>query len=165
MISVETLKELLEYKEGALLWKQSKGHMKAGSVAGSITANGYVRVCVNRKTYLAHRLIFFMHHGYMPNFVDHIDCNKQNNKIENLREASMAENNRNVGLSKKNSSGVKGVSWVARDKKWRVQIRLNIKTISLGNYDDLKEAETVSIEARKLLHKDFSNHGRAMGDE
>jgi len=66
-------------------------------------------------------LIFLYHHGYLPKFVDHIDGNKKNNRIENLREATKSQNAMNQKVSTRNTSGIKGVMWHKRDKKWFVQ--------------------------------------------
>ena len=96
------------------------------------------------------------HHGYLPKFVDHIDGNKQNNRIENLREASKQENSQNQKVRWTNSSGVKGVSWHKVNKKWKVALCKNYRSYYFGTYEDKELAELVSMEATDLLHKNFS---------
>jgi hypothetical protein len=95
---------------------------------------------INQKAHLAHRLVFLYHRGYLPEFIDHIDQNKLNNKIENLREITNSENQHNKGLNRNNSSGYKGVSWKRNHKKWRAGVQVNKKEIHLGYYDTPEEA-------------------------
>jgi hypothetical protein len=71
----ELLKQLFDYKDGNLFWKKNKKQIT------NIEPIGYVRVCLNKKQYKAHRVIFLMHHGYLPEYIDHIDGNKLNNKV------------------------------------------------------------------------------------
>ena len=87
---------LFDYKNGELYWKFSLScKSPKGTIAGSVKKDNYRRIGINKKVYLAHRLIFMMFHGYFPKFVDHIDGNKLNNYIENLREVTHAENMKN----------------------------------------------------------------------
>jgi hypothetical protein len=146
------LKELFDYKDGNLFWKKTKKQIT------NIEPIGYVRVCLNKKQYKAHRVIFLMHHGYLPEFIDHIDGNKLNNKIENLRPATKQQNNQNRGIQKNNKSGAKGVCWSKATNKWRIQININNKKEYFGVYEDLELAELVAIEARNKYHNNFARH-------
>lgn len=158
MITQQLICELFNYKDGSLYWKfSSKGH-KTGSKAGSIWKNGYVIVKLNYKTYRAHRLIFMMHHGYMPIQIDHKDKNRSNNKIENLRDATSSQQICNVGLRKDNNSGVKGVVWDKPRNKWRVHVWSNKVLVHQSRHKDLELAELVAIEARNKYHKEFACH-------
>lgn len=104
---------MFHYKRGKLYWKDTMGSRALeGIEAGSVTYEGYRRITVARKEYRTHRLIFLMHHGYMPEIVDHINGVRDDNRIENLRAATINENCYNCKLSKSNKSGVKGVYWV-----------------------------------------------------
>jgi hypothetical protein len=96
------------------------------------------------------------HNGYLPELVDHIDGNKLNNRIENLREASKQENAQNQKIRLTNSSGVKGVSWHRVNKKWKVALCKNYKPYYFGSYEDRELADLVAVEATDLLHKNFS---------
>jgi len=108
----ETLKQVFEYKDGVLYWKKSTGRAKAGTPAGCSTNHDkYIRVRINNKLHLIHRVIFFMHYGYSPKEIDHINCDRTDNRIENLREATGCENQKNRGKQKNNTSGYKNVTW------------------------------------------------------
>lgn len=152
------IKDWLRYKDGHLYWKVSKGCAKKGRRAG-YKAKHYEVVKFFGKGYMVHRLIYLIHHGYLPQYLDHIDNDTFNNRIENLREATYSNNNCNVGLTKANTSGVKGVSWCKHHEKWRARVDLNKKTFYLGHHDDIKDAEKVVRKVREQLHKEFTNHG------
>jgi hypothetical protein len=159
-ITQEEVKELFEYKDGQLFWKNPKSNRcKHGQLAGSIGKRGYWRVCINYKQHYQHRLIFLMFHGHLPQILDHKDGNPLNNKIENLREATAAENLRNSKLRKNNTSGVKGVSWSKLHKKWRAVVMVNGVNHRLGLFKDLELAQLVAEEARNKYHKEFAKHG------
>lgn len=156
-LSVDLLHHLFEYRDGNLYRKvKTSNRICAGQKAGWITNNGYEKVSVLGKKHFVHRLIFMMHHGQMPNNVDHIDGNRSNNKIENLREASVHQNALNMKISKANTSGAKGVSWSKSCNKWEVRVSVNCKPTRFGYYDDLELAELVACEARAKHHGIFS---------
>ena len=117
------LHQLFEYKGGKLYWKVDAAYnVKIGDVAGTTDSKGYKTTKINGKIYKVHRLIFLMHYGYLPKFVDHKDKNPSNNKIENLRDATHSENQLNSKIPKNNTSGIKGVSWNSLVKKWAVRL-------------------------------------------
>jgi len=150
--------ECFDYLGGVLYWKTKTAQcVKVGHPAGTFDKRtGYHRVRVDSKFQKAHRVIFLYHHGYLPDFVDHIDGNKTNNRIENLRGSTFSQNCMNQKISTRNTSGIKGVMWHKRDKKWFVQLRVNSKCHSFGYYEDKELAELVAIEATNKLHKEFS---------
>jgi len=82
-----------------------------------------------------------MHHDYWPKYVDHIDGNHANNKIENLRETTIAQNQWNRKIDRKNTSGIKGVSYDSRRNLWVAEIVANKKKIFLGRFNAIAEAE------------------------
>lgn len=152
--------ELLEYRDGDLYWKVYRGRLaEAGDHAGSPAKDGRLRLKIDGKLHLNHRIVFLMFNGYVPEYLDHIDGDCTNNRIENLRPATKSENNRNVGIRKDNTSGIKGVHWNKRDKKWQAQIQIEGKRTCLGYFDDLELADLVAIEARNKHYKEFANHG------
>lgn len=138
------LNELFEYRDGELFYKQP---------AGKTHSNGYKRVCVAGKMHPLHRIIYMLHHGYMPELVDHIDGNKQNNRIENLRSVTNQQNQWNR-VTRKNTSGAKNVCWHKQRKKWQVRVCGK----SFGLYDDFEEAKRVATEMREKLHGEYANH-------
>lgn len=160
IITKESLNKLFDYKDGELYWKiKTSKKVVIGSKAGSTRADGYTLVRINNKRYYYHRLIFLMHNGYLPDFLDHIDNDKSNNRIENLREATLMQNAQNVKLGKDNTSGIKNVSWSKMMNKWVVKIRINREKKHLGYYADINLAELVAIEAREKFHGNFANNG------
>ena len=160
-ISSEILLRLFEYKDGDLIWRVNTGKKnKIGFIAGCEKGNGYISIGIFGRKYLAHRIVWIMHNGDIPpNMeVDHINHNRADNRIENLRLVTRLENNMNKSVQINNSSGVTGVTFCKQTGKWRAQIQINGKNVSLGRYESIHEAET----ARKTAQKDFSfhkNHG------
>jgi hypothetical protein len=124
-----------------------------GDVAGCNNGFGYLITRVDRKPYFNHRLIFLYHHGYMPeNMIDHIDRNRANNKINNLREVSNSCNIRNAKQPRNNTSGVKGIHWFKRVKKWTAYIDVGGLRKHLGYYQDFTEAVAYRLAAEQCLN-------------
>ena len=153
------LRELFEYKDGLLYRKISLQGASKGIKSGFAQENGYEYSNVDRKKIRNHRIIFALHHGYMPEFIDHIDGNKKNNLIENLREATKSENNMNRKIHKNNKCGLKNIQWIEKTKSWCVKLNVNKKRIHVGLFKDLELAELVATEAREKYHRNFANHG------
>lgn len=157
MITQEYLRSIFDYQDGHLLWKNSRHKSRQGMFAGCIDAkNGYRRIQLHGKLYQGHRLIFMWHHGHMPDEVDHIDRNRLNNRIENLRSATRADNAKNLGINKANKSGVTGVYWNKVLCKWHAQIRVQAKTKHIGFYSDLAEAAAARKEAEMKNFGEFA---------
>lgn len=150
---------LLRYDEatGAFHWLVTRGNRhKAGKLAGTVNKGGYVKIGINRRYYMAHRLAWLFTYGEWPNgVVDHINGDTSDNRICNLRSATQAENSRNQRISKNNSSGFKGVHWHARRQKWAASIRSNWKLHHLGYFDVPEDASRAYDEASVLLHGEF----------
>ena len=157
LINKEMLLSMFDYRDGKLFWKIAKG-TALGAEAGSIHKSGYKLTGVNKRLYMNHRLIFLMHYGYLPKHLDHIDGDKTNNRIENLREATHQENIWNRKIHKNNKSGVKGVSWDKTKKKWAAQCMVNKKLHRLGFYKDLEMAKDAVIKFRTIHHGEFCKH-------
>jgi hypothetical protein len=166
-ITQDKVKELFEYRDGALFWQNrtvnSLGRCNKylnGKPAGTYDSHGYLQTKINGKLYRNHRLIFLMFYGYMPKILDHINGVREDNRIENLRPATISQNNHNMRLRKDNTSSVKNVCFNKTSNVWQVRIMINNKNKSFGNYEDLELAELVAIEARSKLHKEYANHGK-----
>ena len=158
-ITKEILNFLFDYKDGELYWKFSLScKSPKGTVAGSIKHDNYRRIGLNKKVYLAHRLIYMMFHGYIPKIVDHIDGNPLNNNIENLREATKSQNCQSQKLPINNTSGYKNISWNKKYNKWRVALKVNNKEIHIGYFANLELADLVAQEARNKYHKEFARN-------
>jgi hypothetical protein len=160
-LTKDYLHSLFEYRDGDLFWKVKPSRpVKIGDKAGAFGAGDYLQVGINNKQYKLHRIIFVMHHGYLPEYIDHIDTNRTNNRIENLRACNRQENSHNSKTPVSNTSGMKHVRWRKQRQKWEVKLRMNKKSIYFGSYHDLELAELVAIEARNKYHGDFANHGK-----
>ena len=147
-----------EYREGNLYWKVKRSRMKIGDLAGAIDDKGYRVVSWNSKTYKVHRLIFIMFNGYLPKFIDHIDGNPANNRIENLRPATMRENLCNTRMRINNTSGVKGVSWHKPTNKWQVKLHIDGKATHIGLYDTVEQAKEIADATRLKHHGEFARY-------
>ena len=122
-----------------------------GKVVGSVYKNGYISVNLGQHgRFTAHRLVWKWVTGEDPEFIDHIDNNRQNNSFHNLRSCNQAENN-------KNRKGVKG--YTKRRYGWQAQIFDQGKRISLGRFDTEAEARAAYEEASRRLHGEFSSVG------
>ena len=155
-ISHDYVLSAFDYQDGNLIRKTGRVN-EIGQIAGCLhKGKGYIHVKIKAKAYKAHRLVFLYHNGYLPECVDHIDGNKTNNKIENLRAATKEENCRNQKIRSTNKSGYKGVKWVEHCKKWQVEVCKNYKQLRFGMYEDLELAGLVAIEATELIHGRFS---------
>jgi hypothetical protein len=157
-LTQDQAKDLFEYRNGDLYWKISKGQAKIGSKVGCFDKEGYRVTIINYKNYKVHRLIFMMHYGFFPQQVDHINGNKSDNHIENLREATHSFNECNKAIQKNNTSGAKGVSWKKDIKKWVVRVGINKKQYRLGCFEDLELASLVAEMAREKYHKEYARH-------
>lgn len=142
----ELLQTLFRYRKGLLFWAVNKGKIKKGSIAGTLNKYGYLQVQINKKIYKVHRIIYIMHYGKIPKdlVIDHINRDKLDNKIENLRAITQAENTFN--------SNAKGYSWDKEKKKWCARIRVNNKQIFLGRFDNEDDARLAYLEAKDALH-------------
>jgi hypothetical protein len=144
---IETLSELLEYREGNLYWRKTRrGKARKGSVAGSKRQDGYVMVEVGGNRFFAHRLIWMLFNGSIPAGmqVDHINGIRDDNRIENLRLLSQTDNIRAASRRprKNNTSGVPGVYYNISPKArgYVARISVNGKRIELGFRTDFFEA-------------------------
>jgi hypothetical protein len=158
MLTQARVQELFRYdpETGKLFWRKRKG-VKAGREAGTLTDTGYLKVCVDFVDYKVHRIIWLYCTGAFPeDFLDHINLNKADNRIENLRPATKSENGRNRPKQRDNVSGFKGVAWDSGRQKWIASIKLHGKFHFLGRYDDAAEAHEVYKDAARRLHGEFA---------
>ena len=151
------LLECLSYEPetGDLLWRLGgAGRRKIGAVAGNIE-NGYRRISIDDKSYMAHRLVWFYAHGVWPREVDHKDGNRANNRLDNLREATRSQNNANMRRPRDNTSGFKGVAWHPNGY-YTAQIIVNKVKHYLGHFDDPAKGHAAYVEAAKRLNGEFA---------
>lgn len=158
-ISLEQLYSLLHYNRlsGEFIWLcGGRGWSKFQS-AGAKRPDGYEQIRVGGKTYLSHRLAYLYVYGFIPKEVDHINRNRSDNRISNLRDCTPCQNRMNHTKYKNNKSGTSGVTWSKIRDKWQVRVNINKKTCHFGFYSELELAELISTEARSKYHKEFSN--------
>ncbi len=170
MISVQYINEAVEYDSelGLFHWKRrpvehftdkrscnSWNTKYAGRLAGTI-AHGYRIINLNGKLYRAHRLIFLIEHGYIPDCIDHINGDKDDNRISNLREVTESQNMMNRPVQKNNKTGLKGVS-LHSGGLWRARIVVNRKEYSLGLFKTKELAHAAYCKAATHYHGEFKN--------
>lgn len=147
MITQECAKQLFDCVGGHLVWKVSKAKkIKVGDKAGTVGKDGYVRVFVDGKSYLAHKIAYLIEHGVMPTELDHINRVKTDNAVSNLRQCTKQENNLNRSLFANNKTGIKNVHKHSSGR-FEVSFRRHGKSIYVGLFDDLELAELVALEA------------------
>ena len=153
--SQEELHRLFEYKEGNLYWKiKTARRIKIGDKAGCVDGNGYACLRINSVRYRMHRIIWAYHYDAIPSNlqIDHIDGNKLNNIIKNLRLATHSQNNSNNKHARRDSkSNILGVYWHKTRSKWTAQINSNKKKIYLGLFVNQEDA----IAARKAAELQY----------
>lgn len=156
-VSVEELKRHYSYdpETGIISRRTTPDNRRvlAGDALGRVDGKGYIRISVLGKGYVrAHRLAWALHYGEWPDgILDHIDMDKTNNRISNLRRVSHTVNCLNAPVRTSNSSGVTGVSFRLRRGKWHARINIGGRKVNLGYYDTLEEAR----EARKRAEDQF----------
>lgn len=156
MITQSELKEILTYNPvlGIFTRLTTGGGFKIGSMAGSLHHTGYIIIKIKGKSYPAHHLAWLYAYSVIPKELDHINHIKDDNRIINLREVTHQENCKNRSMRKDNSSGIIGVYWHKRDKKWTPIIIGENKRIHIGRFDDFFEA----CCARKSAENKYDYH-------
>lgn len=155
----EQVEQLFTYSDGVLYRKKSGGGHMSGTVVGWLTTcNGrpYWKTNISGKTTYVHRIVFLLHHGYLPKIIDHIDGNPTNNRIENLRAATQHQNCANAILSKANTSGYKGVTFNKKMNMWMAQVHVHGKNKNLGCYKDIEDAANAYEKASVLYFGEFA---------
>jgi hypothetical protein len=151
------LKELLHYDPdtGVFTWIKKSSRFSnnvVGSIAGSINSEGYRHIHIDRKNHKAHRLAWLYVFGGFPNgIIDHVNRNKLDNRLRNLREANYSSNNQNHRISKRNTSGITGVYWYKPTQKWCAKASIGGALRHIGYFETIEEA----IAARKTAEKEF----------
>jgi HNH endonuclease/AP2 domain len=164
MIDQKTLLSLVSYdpETGEFIWlprEQVTWQIKvwntkhAGKKAGSVNNRGYLCIKLGKRTYKAHRVAWLYVFGKFPESeIDHINRNKLDNRIVNLRVATRSQNVLNTSLKKTNKSGLRGISWYKRGNKWQVQISVGGRSadkivLHIGYFHDIEQAKKAYNEA------------------
>lgn len=151
------LKQLLSYdaKTGEFRRIAKIKGVVVGSVAGRLMKHGYVSIGIDGGEYTAHRLAWLYVHGVWPSgYIDHINGQRCDNRIANLRDVSQSVNMQNVYAAKSNSkTGLRGVSWHAQRKKYTARIKVEGRYLSLGLHQTPEAAHTAYMDAKRRLHE------------
>lgn len=156
---LDYLHSVLEFKDGVLYNKVFRSsHAVAGKRSASPYTNGYMSISIKSVKYLEHRIAYYMVHGECPEYLGHIDEDKTNNRVENLRPSTSSQNKCNIGVRANNTSGVKGVSWSKVKRKWTARVALHGK-IKCGYFEDKEVAAKFVKSLREQCHGEYANHG------
>ena len=167
VLSPDELRDLLDYDpaSGLLTWKRvTRGNLVnligREACARVKPPGGYKVGIIAGREYYAHRVIWALVHGEWPKYVDHIDGNKLNNRLSNLRSVDAATSARNMPRLRTNRSGVSGVSYSERRRKWHAYIQVNRRKHHVGFFENFSEAGSArqSAQIRFGFHP---NHGRS----
>lgn len=162
MVTQNRLRQLFIYDEdsGNFIRRIKTGKStKVGEIAGGKMSSGYIRLRVDGKKYLAHRLAWLYVYGEMPKMIDHINHDTSDNRISNLRNVTHKNNHRNRKQHCNNKSGRVGVYWDSVGRKWISTICVDGRSIHLGRFIEFHEA----VNARKnaeVLYGFHENHGK-----
>ena len=174
----EVLRQLLRYEPetGRLFWKERSPQwfpisQRPQSVSASawnakfadkeafctLQSQGYYEGRIFNSGFLAHRVAWAIWHGRWPDaFIDHINCDRKDNRICNLREADNGQNMQNRGPQKNTTTGIKGVYFDNENQKWRAMIAINGRSKCLGRYGDKNEAAAAYADAAAKYHGEFA---------
>jgi hypothetical protein len=166
-LTQQQVQELFEYRDGDLHWKprtlsRNRPSVLNGKKVGCPNGSGYLTMVHDKRKYYLHQLVFLMHHGYIPSNIDHIDGNGSNNRIENLRLATVSENMYNTKINTKNTSGFKGVHFNKQKQKWQAKLWVRGEQIARAFHSKELAVEFMEL-FREMAHGQFANHGHQKG--
>jgi len=151
------LKQLVQYDEiaGAFTWRVKPcSNIQEGSIAGTLRRDGYSQIQIDGHLVQTHRLVWYYCYGHWPvGVIDHINGDRNDNRISNLRDTTASGNNQNRRTAIHNkSTGLLGASFVKRKGKYQAQIKINGKQFGLGLYKTAEEAHQVYLKAKREYH-------------
>ncbi len=164
MITQNRLKELFSYNTETgvftrLIYKHYNA--KAGDIAGSLDSRGYLNIAIDGFQYKSHNLAWLYVTNEWPEYIDHENHIKHDNRFCNLKSVTHKENLCNQLRSKANTSGVTGVYWDKQIKRFRARIKVNQKYIALGCYGNIEDAAKARKEA-EIKYNFHENHGKLL---
>jgi hypothetical protein len=157
-LTAEYLRSILHYdpETGIFTWKvRTSTRIKVGDVAGCLGGEGYLQIKVQSRPYKSHRLAWLHTYGVWPkDQIDHINRNRSDNRVSNLREVTNKQNLQNAGKYSHNTSGHPGAYWDKQRSKWQAKIAHNRKQLHLGHFATIEEAIAARKAAEKLYWSD-----------
>lgn len=166
----ETVRLLFSYHNGILYWKPRPreafrsyaafvmwNKRYANTAAGAINHRGYIRIGIAKKYYMAHRLIWLYHRGWLPEALDHKNGRPWDNRMSNLRPATQTQNRWNSRRRISTTTNTKGV-YRRPSGHYEAHICADYKRIHLGTFKAKKDAIRAVAQARKDLHREFARH-------
>jgi hypothetical protein len=165
-ISAEALRKMIDFNPdtGVFKWREREdvppkiNGRRSGKIAGCFDKKtGHILIGINGRLYLAHRLAWLHFYGEWPaNHVDHINCDRSDNSIRNLRDATHSQNLWNRGASRISSTGFKGVTANKRSGGFFARITANGKTRHLGTFETAVDAHKAYASAASSIHGEFA---------
>lgn len=147
------VKQVLNYDlSTGVFTRTARAGVIAGSIAGTLKPDGYRQIRVDGRKHYAARLALLYVTGVYPDYVDHINGNRDDNRFSNLRQATKTQNGQNLALSKRNSSGYTGVSWHEISQKWLVRIMLDKRSIHIGYAETAEQGYEMYLAAKRKYH-------------
>ncbi len=164
VLTKDHLHKVFEYRDGVIVrrWDEKKSHRInyrfAGKEAGAVAKVGYRLISIGKFREYAHRIVWIMHNGAIPYQyeIDHVNGDKLDNRIENLRLATRGQNSMNKVAQINNTSGCKGVVWDSSIHRWRARLQKDGRMKYLGIYSDKSDAITAVMRAIHVEHGDFA---------
>ena len=158
----DILRQLFQYdpETGIIIRATSRrGHSKKGDHAGTVSDNGYLNINYKNKIYRAHRIAWKLFYDEEPPVqIDHINGNRLDNRICNLRKATRSQNNMNKTTCINSKTGITGVNFNGRKNRWRVRIGINSKKIHIGTYNSFDEAVAARKAAEAKYHGEYARN-------
>ncbi len=154
-LTAQRLREVFNYDSETGVFTHLAGNHKSkpGSVAGTTNNAGYLVIYIDAHLYLAHRLAWLFAYGEWPeHLIDHINMDRLDNRLANLRNASKSLNaqNQRDANSRNKESGLMGVS--RNHGRWKARLQLDGKQVFLGSFDTPEEAHQAYVAAKRVMH-------------
>lgn len=159
MLTAKRLREVLIYdpQTGHFFWRQKRSHFRAGDRAGT-PKEGYTKIAIDGRQYRAARLAWLFVYGRFPDSpLDHINRNRADDRIANLREATQSQNNANASIRSDNASGYRGVYFCARTQRWAAKIQRDGRCSFLGRHPTPELAAAAYDAAAIKQYGEFAN--------
>lgn len=154
--TLERVKELFDYRGDGLYWKKTFSKAVQGDRAGLIDMFGYRLVGVDGEIYKEHKLVWLWHTGTYPKYLDHVNGDRSDNRLGNLRECTSSQNSQNRARASNNTTGFKGVYFDKATQKFRARIYINGQRKGLGYFLTGEEAAQAYAAAAKEVYGEFA---------